>query len=207
MVVSSEWETQVPCNSFYYKSRRDGNNTKSKCERENLQTRMTTTKKWRGGGKELSLANSKTLKFFNVRFPTCSHSYVYFDIAMDMKSLWCPFLWELLGAWGVLVMSFYWKIYETQIFVFKYLFKLTNGPNTAFLHEWFTYLHKNTFSRRREKERFLCALYFFALIRNSFISPSSSSSLCCSTTQQKKSKEEVEGKVLRNFHSLFFRWK
>lgn len=29
--------SKVPCNSFYYKSRSKGNNSKSKCERENLQ--------------------------------------------------------------------------------------------------------------------------------------------------------------------------
>lgn len=40
----TERETRVPCNSFYYKSRRDGNNTKSKCERENLQT---SRREWR----------------------------------------------------------------------------------------------------------------------------------------------------------------
>lgn len=154
---------------------------------------MTTTKKWRGGGKELSLANSKTLEFFNVRFPTCSHSYVYFDIAMDMKSLWCPFLWELLGAWGVLVMSFYWKSMKLRFLPLNIYLNWQTGQTLRFYMND-SHISTKTHSVGGGKKRDFCVHYtFFALIRNSFISPSSSSSISMLLHNTAKKKQRRSG--------------
>ena len=131
-----------------------------------------------------------------------------------LHALPCMFISTLLWTWYRFDVPFY---ENPEVFGMSFLnknFCLTNKPNIAFLHEWFTYLYKNTF--RSKKERILCALNFLPLIRNSFILPSSSTSLCSmlahNTKKKKKKKKKKscgsrQGKVLRNFHSFFFRWK
>lgn len=127
----------------------------------------------------------------------CSHLYVYFDIALDLISLWCPFLWELLGSSEVFGMLFLNTILlekQTKHCVFY----------MSDSHSIFIKTHSGV-----KKKRILCALNFLPLIKNSFISPSSLCSMLAHDTQHKKKKKKKncgsrQGKVLRNFHSFFF---